>query len=124
MNLNLICSKFTYGYFQKANNKGADQSVRMPRLVCTCVVRKLSKTCSLVSRPMCKQRGFFRPFYENTAVILFFTRLIINPCPVEPYISCFENCVDPDQLASKKPADQDPHFFFCACNYLLISRIL
>ena len=26
-------------------------------------------------------------------------------------ISCFENSVDPDQLASKKPADQDLHYF-------------
>ena len=26
-------------------------------------------------------------------------------------ISCFENTVDPDQLASKKPANQDPHCF-------------
>ena len=26
-------------------------------------------------------------------------------------ISCFENNVDPDQLASRKPADQDPHCF-------------
>ena len=26
-------------------------------------------------------------------------------------ISCFENSVDPDQLASEKPADQGPHCF-------------
>ena len=26
-------------------------------------------------------------------------------------LSCFKNSVDPDQLASQKPADQDPHFF-------------
>ena len=26
-------------------------------------------------------------------------------------ISCFENSEDPDQLASEKPADQDPHCF-------------
>ena len=26
-------------------------------------------------------------------------------------ISCFENSVDQDQLASKKPADQDLHCF-------------
>ena len=25
--------------------------------------------------------------------------------------SCFKNNVDPDQLASEKPADQDPHCF-------------
>ena len=28
--------------------------------------------------------------------------------------SCCENSVDPDQLASEKPADMDPHFsLFC-----------
>ena len=26
-------------------------------------------------------------------------------------ISCFRNIVDPDQLASEKPADQGPHCF-------------
>ena len=26
-------------------------------------------------------------------------------------ISRFENSIDPDQLASQKPADQDPHCF-------------
>ena len=26
-------------------------------------------------------------------------------------ISCFENSVDPDQLASEKQADQDPYIF-------------
>ena len=25
------------------------------------------------------------------------------------YVTCIVNCVDPDQLASLKPADQDPH---------------
>ena len=30
----------TYDTFQKANNKGADQTVQMHRLVCACVVRK------------------------------------------------------------------------------------
>ena len=34
-----MCSIFRYDY-QKANNKGADQSVRMCRLVCTFVVHK------------------------------------------------------------------------------------
>ena len=28
-------------------------------------------------------------------------------------ISCFDNSVDPDQLASEKPADQDLYFFLC-----------
>ena len=27
------------------------------------------------------------------------------------FVSSCENCIDPDQLASKKPADQDPHCF-------------
>ena len=35
---------------------------------------------------------------------LTFTMLIQN-------IPCIENSVDPDQLASQKPADQDPHCF-------------
>ena len=43
-NWNFTCRKFTYGTFQKANNKGADQTARMRRLVCACVVRKVPKT--------------------------------------------------------------------------------
>ena len=39
-NWNFSCSKFTYGTFQKANNKSADQTAQMRRLVCACVVRK------------------------------------------------------------------------------------
>ena len=39
-------------------------------------------------------------------------------------ISCFENSVDSDQLASRKPADQDPHCFHSACKYMLITGIL
>ena len=31
---------FTYDTYQKVNNKGADQSVQMRRLVCAFVVRK------------------------------------------------------------------------------------
>ena len=30
---------------------------------------------------------------------------------LKTHISCFENSVDPDQLASKKPVAQDPHCF-------------
>ena len=45
-------SKFTYGTLQKANNKGADQSARMRRLVCVCVVRKPPKTGFLALRPI------------------------------------------------------------------------
>ena len=33
-----------YDTFQKANNKGADQTARMPRVVCVFVVRKPPKT--------------------------------------------------------------------------------
>ena len=39
-------------------------------------------------------------------------------------ISCFENSVDPDQLASQLPADQEPHFFDSACKYILVTVIL
>ena len=50
-NWNLICTKFiTYATFQKANNKGADQTARMCRLVCACVVRKPPKTSILETR--------------------------------------------------------------------------
>ena len=38
-NRNVTLGKFTYETYQKANNKGADQSARMRRLVCVCVVR-------------------------------------------------------------------------------------
>ena len=36
---------------------------------------------------------------------------MINPYNAKHGYSCFENSVDPDQLASKKPADQDPYCF-------------
>ena len=42
-----LCSTFL-----KANNKGADQTVWMRRLVCTIVVCKLLKTGFLASRPI------------------------------------------------------------------------
>ena len=29
------------------------------------------------------------------------------------HVSCFKNSVDADQLASEKPADQDPNCFHC-----------
>ena len=35
-------------------------------------------------------------------------------------VSCFKNSVDPDQLASLKPVNQDPHCFQSACNCILI----
>ena len=51
-NRNFTRSKFTYETYQKANNKGAEQSARMRRLVCVCVVRKPPKTGFLALRPM------------------------------------------------------------------------
>ena len=49
-NWNFTCSKFTYDTFHKVNNKGADQTARMRRLVCACVVRKPPKTGFLAKR--------------------------------------------------------------------------
>ena len=49
-NRNLSCSKFRYDAFRKANNKGADQTARMPRLVCTFDVCKPPKIGFLTSR--------------------------------------------------------------------------
>ena len=39
---------------------------------------------------------------------------------LRPKISCFENSVDPDQLASVKPVDLDQHCFPSALKYMLI----
>ena len=50
-NRNFTRSKFIYETYQNANNKGADQSARMRRLVCVCVVRKPPKTGFLAFRP-------------------------------------------------------------------------
>ena len=49
---NFTWSMFTYDSFQKANNKGADQTLWMRRLVCACVVPKPPKTGFLASRPI------------------------------------------------------------------------
>ena len=38
---------------------------------------------------------------------------------LNPDITWFENSVDPDQLASGKPADQDPHCF-PVCLYIVL----
>ena len=46
----------------------------------------------------------------NMTEKLFTGTKSINTCK-QLNISCFENSVDPDQLASQKPADQDPHCF-------------
>ena len=45
-------SKLRYGTSQKANNKRADQTARMRRLVCAFVVRRPRKTGFLGSRPI------------------------------------------------------------------------
>ena len=44
-------NKPRYDTFQKANNKGADQTARMRRLVCACVIRNTPKTGFLAPRP-------------------------------------------------------------------------
>ena len=49
---NFACSKPIYDTFQKANNKGADQTARMRKLVCDCVIPKPPKTGFLPSRPI------------------------------------------------------------------------
>ena len=48
---NFTCSKLIYDTFRKANNKDADQTARMRRLVCACVVRQPLKTGFLAWRP-------------------------------------------------------------------------
>ena len=50
--LNFTCSKFIPATFCNVNNKGADQAVRMRRLVCAFVVRKPLMTGFLASRPI------------------------------------------------------------------------
>ena len=52
--LKFICSKSAYGTFIQANNKGADQTARMRRLVCVCVVCNSPKTGFLATRPKYK----------------------------------------------------------------------
>ena len=51
-NWNFTCSKFILDTIQRVNNKGADQTALMRRLVCACVVRKPPKTGFLKSRPI------------------------------------------------------------------------
>ena len=53
-----LSSKSSGKTFQKANDKGADQTVRMRRLVCACVVRKPRKTSFLASRRILFQAVF------------------------------------------------------------------
>ena len=52
LNWNFACSKSRYDTFQTANNKGADQTERMLRLVCTFVVGEPPKKGFLVLRPI------------------------------------------------------------------------
>ena len=40
---------------------------------------------------------------------------------LSPKISCFETSVDPDQLASEKPADLNQHCFTLSTKYMLIN---
>ena len=49
---NFACSKPRYDTIKKVNNKGADQTARMRRLVCACVNRKPPKTGFLALRPI------------------------------------------------------------------------
>ena len=63
---------FTYETIQKANNIGADQTARMRRLVCACVVRKPPETGFLAMRPIygSYQKNheyiWFRGFNQNS----------------------------------------------------------
>ena len=65
---NFTSSKFTYDTFQNANNRGADQTARMRRLVCACVVRKPPKTGFLASRPNCIP-VYKSPFCRHTSLL-------------------------------------------------------
>ena len=73
---------FTYGTFRKVNNKGADQTARMRRLVCVCVVRKPPKTGFLRPRPILLW-FHVRPPICQVVVILWVVHLyveIIHEC--------------------------------------------
>ena len=53
--------------------------------------------------------------------------LIINSYQVTmltELISCFENNVDQDKLASDKPADQNLNCFHSTCKHMLLTEIL
>ena len=52
-NCNFVCSKFSCDTFQSANNKGADQTVWMHRLVCAFVVRNPEDRFSHVEACIC-----------------------------------------------------------------------
>ena len=59
-------------FFQKANNKGADQTARMGRLVCACVVRKPPKTGFLASGPI----YLAYRYYPYTVTLIFGSHFI------------------------------------------------
>ena len=64
-----------YEIFYKANNKGADQTAQMRRLVCTCVDCHSPKTGFLTSGPILLETSAFSE--NNTSCYLIFTLLII-----------------------------------------------
>ena len=51
-------------------------------------------------------------------MILSPKNLSLNPKHAEADISCYEDSLDPNQLASEKLADQDTHCFPIACKYI------
>ena len=59
-NWNFTRSKFTYKTFQKENNKGTDQTARMRRLVCACVVRKPRRQVFSWRGPFCRHTASFK----------------------------------------------------------------
>ena len=48
---------------------------------------------------------------------------VLNPSPAEPDTPTFENNVDPDQLVSKNPADQDNSVFHSVCSFIVIKGV-
>ena len=64
------------------NNKGADQTARMHRLVCACVVRKQPKTGFLVTRPILSDYDGFDQLYTG-----------LSGLDPNPDIFCPENVV-------------------------------
>ena len=54
---NFAWSKSRYDTFQQVNNKGADQTARMRRLVCNSVVHKPPQTGFLTPRPIYRWIG-------------------------------------------------------------------
>ena len=65
---------------KNANNKGADQTARMRRLVCACVVRKPPKTGYLALRPKCdKPQILFKIIYnDNRYQCPFYSKCVPN----------------------------------------------